>query len=151
MSDKRLKAFCDGLEMQNIPELMTGTAGDFRRVGQDMAKRIKDLADREARKDVEIERLRDVLKRIRLEGHTYGGKAAERLADRADEALANYEQEKTVIRNTLREERDQLLRKNSQLISVLRWARSTLRQRQDASKVLLERIDDALKKTGEQQ
>ena len=68
-----------------------------------------------------------------------------------DKTLANYEQEKTVIRNTLREERDQLLRKNSQLISVLRWARSTLRQRQGASKVLLERIDDALKKTGEQQ
>jgi hypothetical protein len=44
MSDERLRAFCEGLEMQDIDKLMTGTVGDFRRVGEVMAERIKALA-----------------------------------------------------------------------------------------------------------
>ena len=120
--------------------------------------RLRDAVECEAGKDAEIERLREgLIEMIEWAKDIAGDCDIEdqrnqeyEMMDRM-KTLANYEQEKTVIRNTLREERDQLLRKNSQLISVLRWARSTLRQRQDASKVLLERIDDALKKTGEQQ
>ena len=45
MSDEKLKAFCEGLEMQNIPELITRTAEELRLLGKAMAKRIKNLAE----------------------------------------------------------------------------------------------------------
>ena len=72
MSDERLKAFCKGLEMQNIPELITRTAGELRLLGQAMAKRIKGLAKRVAAKDAEIKRLRELVKAAYVEGWSDG-------------------------------------------------------------------------------
>jgi hypothetical protein len=37
-----LRAFLEGLEMQNIDKIMTGTVGDFRRIGEVMSQRIKE-------------------------------------------------------------------------------------------------------------
>jgi hypothetical protein len=46
MENKRLRAFCEGLEMNGIDKLMTGTVGDFKRVGIRMAQLIKQLRAR---------------------------------------------------------------------------------------------------------
>ena len=59
MSDARLEAFCEALEIQNIPKLMTGGVGDFRRLGQVMAGRIKGLAAEIARLEAELQKCRD--------------------------------------------------------------------------------------------
>lgn len=40
--EMRLRAFCRGLEMENIDKLMTGTVADFHRIGQVMSERIKE-------------------------------------------------------------------------------------------------------------
>lgn len=39
--EMRLRAFCRGLEMENIDKLMTCTVADFHRVGQVMSEHIK--------------------------------------------------------------------------------------------------------------
>lgn len=44
MFKEKLRAFCEGLEMENIDKLLSGTSSDFRLIGQVMAQRIKDVA-----------------------------------------------------------------------------------------------------------
>ena len=43
--EDKLRSFCEGLEMCNIDILMTGTVGDFRRIGEIMTTRIKELEE----------------------------------------------------------------------------------------------------------
>jgi len=38
----KLRAFCEGLEMQNIDKMMTGTVGDFERIGIVMTEWIQE-------------------------------------------------------------------------------------------------------------
>ena len=49
---EKLKAFCEGLEMQDIDTLMKGSKESFRRVGEVMATRIKKLKE-ENKNDLE--------------------------------------------------------------------------------------------------
>ena len=39
---EKLRAFCEGLEMQDIDKLLTGSIADFKRIGEIMAERIKE-------------------------------------------------------------------------------------------------------------
>ena len=43
--EDKLRAFCEGLEMCNIDELMTGTVKDFYGIGEIMATHIKELEE----------------------------------------------------------------------------------------------------------
>ena len=49
MFEEKLRAFCEGLEMENIDKLLSGTPADFRLIGQVMAQRIKDVASGNAK------------------------------------------------------------------------------------------------------
>jgi hypothetical protein len=47
MWKEKLRAFCEGLEVENVDMLLErGEVGDFRFLGQVMAQRIKDVASR---------------------------------------------------------------------------------------------------------
>ncbi len=66
MEDGRLRAFCEGLEMQNMDKLMTGEIADFFKIGQVMSSRIKQLAQ----KDAVIEKMKKVLEFYSDENNT---------------------------------------------------------------------------------
>lgn len=42
MSNEKLRAFCEGLEVECIDKLLTGNVSDFKRVGEVMRMSIKD-------------------------------------------------------------------------------------------------------------
>ena len=66
--ERKLRAFCEGLQMCNIDELMTGTVPDFKRVGEVMTKRINkkiELPDISTKLREEIKYYEDKIKYIK--------------------------------------------------------------------------------------